>query len=115
MDSTTSSLIVLAGVLLPGWLSVSISSRYDARDSEASSLDRWAEFAYHSAIIHTVSILAFIAAVLVFPGYFVGELDVKQIIPLGFDGFLEAHPETGFLLFFGYAVWLVSCRTSNIA
>ena len=101
------SIIILAIVVLPGWISITANRRYYPRITDESSLMTWGMLFYHAAIVHVIGVAVVILAVLVFQGYFLDTLDIGRLLTKGPIEFTKETPGTALAMFSSYGLWMV--------
>ena len=99
--------MVLAIVVLPGWLSVATNRIYYARILDASTTMTWGMMLYHATIVHVVGVIFVTILTLIFPTYFLQNISLDKILAIGPSNFIKESPTIGFIIFGIYTLWLV--------
>ena len=102
------SILILAVIVLPGWISISAAQRYHPRVVERTALMVWGMMFYHAAIVHIIGVGAVAAAALVWPGYFLDTIDLDRVLTDGAAEFAQDSPGTAFAAFGAYFLWIVA-------
>ena len=100
------SIIILAIVVLPGWISLTANQRYYPRIVDRSTVMAWGLLFYHAAIVHAIGIAVFASIVLLSQSYFLNTLHVDWILTDGPVEFTKKSPGTALVIFGGYSVWM---------
>lgn len=101
------SLIILAIVVLPGWISISANQRYYPRIVDRSTVMAWGLLFYHAAIVHLIGVAIATVIILIWQGYFLNTLELDHIIIGGPTEFAKKSPGV-FLVVFGlYSLWML--------
>ena len=101
------SLIILAIVVLPGWLSLSVNQRYYPRTYDRSTVMSWGIILYHAMIVHLIGIVAAASIVLIWRGYFIGTLGLDRVLTDGPANFTKSSPGTAFASVGLYTLWML--------
>ncbi|MCY4579828.1 MAG: hypothetical protein OXD31_12380 [Chloroflexi bacterium] len=101
------SLIILAIVVLPGWISVSANQRYYPRIVDKSTVMAWGLLFYHAVTVHVIGFAIFSCIGLIFQNYFLNTLHVDQILTDGPAEFTKNSPGTALAIFGIYSVWMI--------
>ena len=101
------SIIILAIVVLPGWISISANQRYYARIVDQSAVMSWGILLYHAMIVHLIGVAVFAAIVFLGQDYFLGELGLDRILFDGPEDFTKKSPGTAFSVFGCYSLWML--------
>ena len=101
------SIIILAVIVLPGWVSISAAQLYHPRVMNRSTLMLWGMMFYHAAIVHIVGVGTVAAAALIWRGYFVDTLGLERVLTDGASEFARDSPGTAFAVFGAYFLWMV--------
>ena len=102
-----SSIIILAMVVLPGWISITANQRYYPRIVDKSNLMTWGLLFYHAAIVHAIGSAVVIATVLIWQDYFLGALGIERLLTEGPSEFVKKSPGTALAVFGLYGIWAV--------
>ena len=101
------SLIILAIVVLPGWISISANQRYYPRIIDRSAVMAWGLLFYHAAIVHAIGVGVFTVIVLVWHDYFLNTLQFDEILSLGPVEFMKKSPGVSLVVFGLYGLWIL--------
>lgn len=101
------SILILAVIVLPGWISISAAQRYHPRLVERTALMVWGMMFYHAAVVHIIGVGAVASATLVWRGYFLDALDLDRVLTDGAAKFAQDSPGTAFAAFGAYFLWIV--------
>ena len=101
------SIIVLAIVVLPGWLSLSVNQRYYPRIVDRSIVMSWGILLYHAMMVHLIGVAMFATIVLIWRTYFLDTLGLDQILMDGPVEFTKKSPGTAFAVFSVYTLWML--------
>ena len=101
------SILILAVIVLPGWISVSAAQRYHPRVFERTTLMVWGMMFYHAAVVHAVGVGTAAALTLVWRGYFLDTLGLDRVLTEGAAEFARDSPGTAFAVFGAYFLWMV--------
>ena len=101
------SILILAVIVLPGWISVSVAQRHHPRIVDNTAMMTWGMMFYHAAIVHIIGVGAVAAAALTWRGYFLDALDLDRVITDGAAKFAQDSPGTAFAAFGAYFLWIV--------
>lgn len=107
------SIIVLAIVVLPGWLSLSVNQRYHPRLFDKSTVMSWGILLYHAMIVHLLGTVAFAVAVLIWRQYFLDTLGLDRIVTAGPIAFTKESPGTALATFGSYCLWMFAGSTAS--
>ena len=101
------SIIILAIVVLPGWISISANQRYYPRIVDRSTVMAWGLLFYHAAIVHIIGIGVFTAIALVWQGYFLDTLELDHLLTNGPAEFTKKSPGVSLIVFGLYSIWML--------
>ena len=101
------SILILAVIVLPGWISVSVAQRHHPRIVDNTAMMVWGMMFYHAAIVHIIGVGAVAAAALTWRGYFLDALDLDRVLTDGAAKFAQDSPGTAFAAFGAYFLWIV--------
>ena len=101
------SIIILAIVILPGWISITANRRYYPRISDESNLMTWGMLFYHAAIVHAIGIAVTALVTLSLQEYFLNTLDIDRLLPKSPAEFTREMPITALVLFASYGIWMI--------
>ena len=107
------SIIILAIVVLPGWISISANQSYHARIVDQSAVMSWGILLYHAMIVHLIGVAVFAAIVFVAQDYFLGTLSLDRILIDGPTEFTKTSPGTAFSVFGCYSLWMLFGSTMS--
>lgn len=96
------SIIILAIIVLPGWLSISAAQLHHPRLIDRTGVMLWGMLFYHAAVIHAIGIVLF-----ALPVYFLDTLRIQAILTDGAYAFASESPGAALVLFGGYFLWMV--------
>ena len=102
------SIIILAVIVLPGWVSISAAQMYHPRAMNRAALMVWGMMFYHAAVVYTIGVGTVAAAALVWRGYFVDTLHLDRVLTDGAVDFARDSPGTAFAVFGAYFLWMVA-------
>ena len=74
------SIIILAVIVLPGWISVSAAQRHRPRVFERTTLMVWGMMFYHAAVVHAIGVGTAAALALIWRGYFLDTLGLDRVL-----------------------------------
>ena len=100
-------IIILAIIILPGWLSISAAQLHHPRLIDRTGVMLWGMLFYHAIVVHAIGIA--ISALLIFalPGYFFDTLRIQDILTDGAYAFAIQSPRAALALFGSYFLWMV--------
>ena len=101
------SIIILAIIVLPGWISITANRRHYPRTDDKSNLMTWGMLFYHATIVHAVGVALVALAALVFREYFLNTLFIGRLLAEGPVEFTKAMPAAALTLFGPYILWMV--------
>lgn len=105
------SIVVLALVLLPGWISVTTGRLHSPRILDRTAVMQWGLLIYHAVVVHIVSILisVLLAGILtlISSDFFFTTLAIDRLFIDGVQEYVESDPGLGFMVLGGYALLLV--------
>ena len=101
------SIIILAVIVLPGWISVSVAQRYHPRVFERTTLMVWGMMFYHAAVVHAIGVGTATALTLIWRGYFLDTLGLDRVLTEGAVEFARDSPGTALAAFGAYFLWMV--------
>ena len=101
------SILILAIIVLPGWISVSVTQRYHPRVFERTTLMVWGVMFYHAAVVHAIGVGTAAALALAWRGYFLDTLGLDRVLAEGASEFARDSPGTAFAAFGTYFLWTV--------
>ena len=107
------SILILAAIVLPGWISVSAAQRYHPRVFERTTLMVWGMMFYHAAVVHAIGVGTAAAMTLVWRGYFLDTLGLDRVLTDGAAEFARDSPGTAFAVFGAYFLWMVIGSTMS--
>ena len=102
------SIIILAVIVLPGWVSISAAQLYHPRVMHGSTLMLWGMMFYHAAIVHIFGVGTVAAVALIWRAYFVDTLGLERVLTDGAVEFARDSPGTAFAVFGAYFLWMVA-------
>ena len=102
------SIIILAIVVLPGWISLSVNQRYYPRIVDRSTVMSWGILLYHAMIVHTFVIVVFAVQILIWRDYFLVTLDLDLILTDGLVDFAKRYPIYAFTISGLYGLLVVA-------
>ena len=101
------SILVLAVIVLPGWLSITANRLYRPSDVDGpkSTVMEWGMVFFHATVVNAIGAIV-VAIIFAFsPG--LKTLGLDQILTEGPIAFTKASPTVGFVVFGLYFLWLV--------
>lgn len=105
------SIVVLALVLLPGWISVTTGRLHSPRILDRTAVMQWGLLVYHAVVVHIISILISVILVgiltLISSDFFFTTLAIDRLFVDGARQYVESDPSLGFMVLGGYALLLV--------
>ena len=102
------SIIILAVIVLPGWVSISAAQLYHPRVVNRAALMVWGMMFYHAAIVHVIGVGTVAAAALICRGFFLDTLDLDRVLTDGAVEFMQDSPGRAFAVFGAYFLWMVA-------
>ena len=101
------SIIVLAIIVLPGWLSISAAQLHHPRLIDRTGVMLWGMLFYHAAVVHAIGIAVSALLIFALSGYFLETLRIQAILTDGAYAFASKSPGVALALFGGYFLWMV--------
>lgn len=101
------SIIILAIIVLPGWLSISAAQLHHPRLIDRTGVMLWGMLFYHAAVVHAIGIAVSALLIFALPDYFFGTLRIQAILTDGAYAFASESPGAALALFGGYFLWMV--------
>ena len=101
------SIIILAIIVLPGWLSISAAQLHHPRLIDRTGVMLWGMLFYHAAVVHAIGIAVSALLIFALPGYFLSTLRIQAILTDGAYAFASESPGAALVLFGGYFLWMV--------
>ena len=101
------SIIILAIIVLPGWLSISAAQLHHPRLIDRTGVMLWGMLFYHAAVIHAIGIAVSALLIFALPSYFLDTLRIHAILTDGAYAFASESPGTAIAMFGGYFLWMV--------
>ena len=101
------SILIVALVVLPGWVSITCSQLYNPRETERAALMQWGMLVYHAAVVHMFITALIVLSVIIWPGFFLDTLDVDFAVTDGISAYLKKLPTIGSTTMFVYVLVLV--------
>ena len=101
------SIIILAIIVLPGWLSISAAQLHHPRLIDRTGVMLWGMLFYHAAVVHAIGIALFALLIFALPGYFLDTLRIHAILTDGAYTFASESPGAALAMFGGYFLWMV--------
>ena len=101
------SILILAIIVLPGWISISAAQRHRPRVFERTTLMVWGMMFYHAAVVHAIGGGTAAALALIWRGYFLDTLGLDRVLTEGALEFARDSPGTAFAAFGAYFLWMV--------
>ena len=101
------SIIILAIIVLPGWLSISAAQLHHPRLIDRTGVMLWGMLFYHAAVVHAIGIAVSALLIFALPGYFLETLRIQSILTDGAYAFASKSPGAALALFSGYFMWMV--------
>ena len=101
------SILTLAMIVLPGWLSITANRLYRPSDVEKqkSAIMEWGMVFFHATVVNVVGAIFIVVLLASCPG--LQELGLDRILTEGPMAFVKSSPVTGFVVFGLYLLWLV--------
>ena len=101
------SILVLALIVLPGWLSITVNQLYYPRSTgvDKSTVMEWGMVLYHAMVVHALAVTCMAITILLWPGLWT--TGFERIIADGPISFTRAQPATGIRLLAPYFLGLV--------
>ena len=101
------SILTLAVIVLPGWLSITANRLYRPSDvdNHKSTVMEWGMVFYHASIVNVIG--AIVVAIIYASSPGLKTLGLDQIFTEGPIAFTKASPTAGFVVFGLYLLWLV--------
>ena len=101
------SIVVLAIIVLPGWISISAAQLHHPRLVDRTTVMTWGMLFYHAAVVHAIGIAAVALITFAWQGYFLGALALDRILLDGAYAFAKEAPGTAFAVFGLYFLWML--------
>lgn len=101
------SIVVLAIIVLPGWISISAAQLHHPRMVDRTTVMTWGMLFYHAAVVHAIGIAAVALITFAWQGYFLGALALDRILLDGAYAFAKEAPGTAFAVFGLYFLWML--------
>ena len=101
------SIVVLAVIVLPGWISISAAQLHHPRMVDRTTVMTWGMLFYHAAVVHAIGIAVVALITFAWQGYFLGALALDRILIDGAYGFAKESPGTAFAVFGLYFLWIL--------
>ncbi len=101
------SIIILAIIVLPGWLSISAAQLHHPRLIDRTGVMLWGMLFYHAAVVHAIGIAVSALLIFALPGCFLETLRIQSILTDGAYAFASEYPGAALALFGGYSLWMV--------
>ena len=101
------SLVILAIVVLPGWISMSVSQRYYPRIVDRSTVMTWGLLFYHAAIVHVLGSILFAVVLVALCVTGLYSFQVDQILSQGIADYTKESPTPVFVVSGLYVLWLL--------
>ena len=101
------SILILAIIVLPGWISISAAQRHRPRVFERTTLMVWGMMFYHAAVVHAIGLGTAAALALIWRGYFLDTLGLDRVLTEGAAEFTRDSPGTALAAFGAYFLWMV--------
>ncbi len=101
------SIIILAIIVLPGWLSISAAQLHHPRLIDRTGVMLWGMLFYHAAVVHAIGIAVSALLIFALPDYFLDTLRIHAILTDGAYAFASESPGAAIALFGGYFLWMV--------
>ena len=101
------SIVVLAIIVLPGWISISAAQLHHPRLVDRTTVMTWGMLFYHAAVVHAIGIAAVALITFAWQGYFLGALALDRILIDGAYAFAKEAPGTAFAVFGLYFLWML--------
>ena len=101
------SIIILAIVVLPGWISITANQRYHPRIVDRTAVMVWGILFYHAAIVHIVGIALFMTGIWALGAFSIHTLDLERLVAEGFSAYLEESPAAITLASGIYVLWML--------
>lgn len=98
----TNSIIILAIIVLPGWLSISAAQLHHPRLIDRTGVMLWGMLFYHAAVVHAIGIVLF-----ALPVYFLDTLRIQSVLTGGAYAFAGESPGAALVLFGGYFIGML--------
>lgn len=109
-------IIILAIIILPGWLSISAAQIHHPRLIDKTGVMLWGIIFYHAVVAHAIGASLLALPIFALQGYFFDTLRIQDILTDGAYAFAIESPRAALVLFGGYFLWmLVASIASGIA
>lgn len=101
------SIVVLAIIVLPGWISISAAQLHHPRVVDRTAVMTWGMLFYHATVVHTIGIAAVALITSLWQGYFLDALGIDRILIDGAYAFAKKSPGPAFAVFGLYFLWML--------
>ena len=101
------SILIVALVVLPGWISTTSSHLYNPRESERSALMQWGSLVYHAAVVHAFVTFLIIVFMSASPESVRETIGIEVAITDGISEYVKRSSITGYLTIFVYVIILM--------
>ena len=101
------SILTLAVVVLPGWLSITANRLYRPTDvdSHKSTVMEWGMVFFHAIVVNVIGAVIVVSLLALLPA--LRTVGLEQILTEGPIAFAKTSPSTSFVVFGLYLLWLV--------
>ena len=101
------SILVLAVIVLPGWLSITVNQLYYPRSIgiDKSTVMEWGMVFYHAVVVHVLMFMIAATVLWFWPGLWTSGLE--QMVAEGPIAFTRIHPIEGFWILGPYSLVLI--------
>lgn len=101
------SIVVLAIIVLPGWISISAAQLHHPRVVDRTTVMTWGMLFYHAAMVHAIGIATVALITFVWQGYLLDTLGLDRILINGAYAFAKKSPGPAFAVFGMYFLWMI--------
>ncbi len=101
------SILTLAVIVLPGWLSITANRLYRPADAEnhKSTVMEWGMVFFHATVVNVIGVI--VVAVVLTSRPELRNIGLDRILTEGPIAFVKASPSDGFIVYGLYLLWLV--------
>ena len=101
------SLIILAIVVLPGWISITVNQRYHPRIVDRSAVMLWGILFYHAVVVHIIGILLFTGVIYLLEISSTTDLGLEKVLVDGYADYAKEKPGATFIISGLYVLWIL--------
>ena len=101
------SIIILAIVVLPGWISITANQRYHPRIVDRTTVMVWGILFYHAAIVHIIGVALFAVGIWILGAFSIHTLDLERLATEGFSTYAKENSVAIALTSSIYVLWML--------